>query len=298
MDLDLFIQNDDTTQPSRKETLVPFFSGPYHIGWIKRDYLIPLKHCASSVTEFRVQDDKVELSPPVQSVSSRTQAIQKILQSLRDRQLITERTRPEAVPVFSHFGGETLFFIEREVMPFFGLIHYSIFINAYTEKLDSTYFWLSRKIKMGKINTSKLNGFASCEFIKPHQTLRQQMDDLVLKQAGMSKRLSAQAKLGSEVSFLCTHQLGLYPKVIFTYDLEMPCDYYPFPKEKTTQAKSIESFLLIKKDDLFNILNVTDRVSYETKHVLSDVLKRLSLPRAKVNPRHHDFRLLSKMGAT
>ncbi|KAL7648847.1 UNVERIFIED_CONTAM: hypothetical protein RMT77_000766 [Armadillidium vulgare] len=189
------------------------------------------------------------LNPEFTTYESRTQAIDIVLRDLRVKSnLIALRGwRDECFNVWSDFGSEPLFKIERSASTVLGTRAFGIHITGYTRQPDgSTGVWLQKRSATkptwpGMFDSMVGGGITAG--LKASEVVIKEAEE----EASIPREIIQNAVPVGTVSFFTETERGLHANSEFVYDLELPNDFIP----KNSDGE-VEGFELVPVQELLS----------------------------------------------
>lgn len=209
------------------------------------------------------------------SLESRTQAVARVMQKLRDEGVVNG-WRDELYPVADTFYGEPVFLMERAAVSLLGVLEYGVHINGLVKESPgkAPKMWIARRSK----TKSKFPGMLD-HLVAGGQPAGLGLMDNVIKEceeeAGIPEEL---VRAGIQATGAISYE-GWDPKsskisrvVLFNYDLYLPSDFVP----KAVDGE-VEEFFLWSIDQTKEsmALNFPDPIKPNCYVVIIDYLLRL-----------------------
>ncbi|MDP6351476.1 MAG: DUF4743 domain-containing protein [Alphaproteobacteria bacterium] len=253
---------------------VPFLAGDERVGRVRKDLV---HHLADFPDEFVVAADRLALAPGLETPRARGRAVDRAARALSARGL-TEPWRGEPYSVGTRFG-ETLFEIERAVVPFFGIRAYGIHMNGFVRDGDRLSVWIPRRPASqptypGKLDNTVAGGQPAGLGLVENLVKEAQ------EEAGLAPTITRRARPVGAISYRLEAPLGLRDDVIFVYDLELDPEIVPHNRDG-----ELEDFQLWPADKVMDVVERTDAFKFNCNLVLIDFFVRHGL----IGGEHRDY---------
>lgn len=185
-------------------------------------------------TVFKVDKGSVSLSPALTTAAARSEAVAKVLYTLREEGMVPG-WRDEYYPVNSSFGQPPYLVMERAAVPLFGIRAYGIHLNGFVRDGHDIKMWVAQRSPSKPTAPGKLD-----QLVAGGQPVGMRLQDNVLKEcweeAGIPANIACQAKPVGAISYCRETSQGLRPDVIFAFDLELPAHFMPVNKDGEVAA--------------------------------------------------------------
>ena len=179
---------------------------------------------------FEVHDNTLTLSAAAgTNCESRTQAVQSVMQILREKGLVTG-WRDELYPISKDFYQDPMFLMERAAVPVLGGLEYGVHLNGLIRKEDgSDAMWIARR----SASKSKYPGMLD-HMVAGGQPAGLSLMDNAIKEceeeAGIPQELTrAGIQPTGAISYEMYDNDRVSRAVLFCYDLQLPQDFLPQP---------------------------------------------------------------------
>lgn len=164
--------------------------------------------------------------------------------------------RDELVPCFGR-RGQLLFSIERVAAGVFGLTYYGVHMTAYTRSSDSSFgmkIWVPKRASgkstyPGMLDNTVAGGLTTDEI--PFECVVRESEE----EASLPEELCRRSiKLVGDVTYVYitderSGEAGLiYPERQWTYDLELPADVIPEPKDGEAEHFALRTVQEVQRD--------------------------------------------------
>ncbi|XP_061590763.1 thiamin pyrophosphokinase 2 [Cololabis saira] len=198
----------------------------------------------------------VALHPGLDTHQRRSEAVEALLQSLREEEQLTclAGWRDEKYNVMSRFSEPPLMCMERAATSLFGVKRYGVHVNGYTVGAGGDVsMWLARRSKTkqtypGLLDNVAAGGLAAGLGIK-HTLIKECQEE-----ACIPADLAAAARPVATVSYTYEDEEGVFPESQFVFDLQLPLgfrprvgdgevqDFYLLPIEKVKDLLATDDF--------------------------------------------------------
>jgi hypothetical protein len=227
---------------------------------------------------FVVTDDLVTLAPDLRDFESRTQAVDRVLRTLKDRGRV-KGWREEHYPVAPSFSAPALFTMERAAVPLFGVRGYGVHMNGIVVSGGATTMWIGKRSLTKPTGPGKLD-----QLVAGGQPAGMSLKANLIKEceeeAAIPRALAERAVPIGGISYVTERPEGLRRDVLFNYDLELPPDFEP----KNTDGE-IEAFYLWPVEQVIEVVRDTDQFKFNCALVVIDFLIR----RGFIEPDHPEY---------
>lgn len=262
----------------RPEEFLSFLVAGERVGWVLPGFAEALRPYRGV---FEIGEDRVRLSDALDDLSSRTAAVQEVLEDLvavgRLRKL-----RREPYPVGAGWGREPFLTVDRAVVPLFGIEAYGIHVNGFVRGPDGLAIWVGRRARDKATAPGKLDHLVAGGH--PHGiTLADNLVKEAREEADIPAALARRAVPVGAVSYRLRNEEGLRNDMLFVYDLEVPEDFTP----RNTDGE-VEEFFLWPIERVMEVLAETDAFKFNVALVMVDFLIRHGL----IEPDHPDYEAL------
>jgi len=253
----------------------PFRVAGLRVGWIDAALLPRL---ARFRDVFAVADGTVDLHPALDDFKSRTAAVEGALRVLRAEGLV-RHWRDERYPVAPAFGQAPLFAMERAAVPLLGVSAYGVHLNGYVRDGHGLRMWIGRRSLHKPTYPGMLDNMVAGG--QPIGLgLRENLLKEAWEEAGIPAWLASGARPVGAVSYCCEGDGGLRPDTLFIFDLALPSDFVPVPRDG-----EIESFSLWPMEKVIATVRDTEDFKFNCNLVIIDFLIRHGL----IGPEERDY---------
>lgn len=220
---------------------------------------------------FAVTPDHVELSPRLNSMESRTDALAEVVHTLYGEGLFTG-WRGENCSVALRYGAEPLFRIERAALRTFGLTLYAAHINGLSVNGKSCGkdcdMWLARRSMSKQIDPGRLDalvGGGLSEGLDIAETLIKES----WEEAGIDAAISRQAVAAGAVRVSRPVDNGWHDEILFVHDLTLPAGFLPENKDG-----EVQQFTRLPLSEVLSLMSDTDDLTIEASIAICDFMIR------------------------
>ncbi|KAI8072583.1 NUDIX hydrolase domain-like protein [Gongronella butleri] len=200
---------------------------------------------ATSPAPFVVTDTTVRFSDHVRTVDDRTQAVKTLMDHWRATKKFAALAgwRDELYPVYGASGAPA-FVMERAATPLFGISTFGVHVNVFVVDKGVTKMWVARRSMQKQTWPGVLDNCVAGGI--PHgystkETVVKECDE----EASIPENLAQNAKNVSVVSYYTFSDYGMQPETEYIYDLQLPVDFAPTPKDG-----EVECFYLWTLDEV------------------------------------------------
>ncbi len=216
---------------------------------------------------FTVYEHAVTLSPNFKMPETRTEAVAKVLEDLKEKGLIPG-WRGEHYPISEGFYDAPLLTVERAAVPYLGTMGYGVHLNGYVRKDGGIHMWIGKRSMQKPTGPGKLD-----QMVAGGQPVGISVWENLIKEcgeeAGMSKELAEKSVAVGTVSYLTEQEDRLRHDIIFNYDVELPIDFEPTPMDG-----EVDAFYLWPIKDVMDRIRNTDDFKYNAALVIIDFAVR------------------------
>ena len=254
---------------------VPFRVEGVRVGRIRPSFS---EHLARWPETFVVSDEGVDLADDLQSFQARSAAVQTVIHALIDEGVI-DRWQGEEYPVTAGERDRALLALDRASASYFGIRAFGQHMNGYVRDGEGMKMWIGRRAmsrahEPGKLDHLVAGGLPLGAVLT--ENLVKECDE----EAGISAELARQAVPVGAVSYCAETGKGLKPDVLYCYDLELPADFVPHPKDGETAE-----FYLWPIDQVAEVVRDTDEFKLNCNLAIIDFLIRWG----HIPPDHPDY---------
>ena len=245
----------------------PFHVAGQSVGWIRDDFIALL---ARDPALFMIQPHAVTLSPALQTPAERSAAVDRFLRGLRGEGMFAA-WREERYPVTNDLFAAPLMEMERAAVAHFGLRAYGVHLTGYVRRGGELLIWVARRSRSKPTYPGMLDNT-----VAGGQPVGIGLIDNMVKECGeeasIPPALARQARPIGIVTYCLEHRDGLKPDLLFNFDLELPQDFMPEPRDG-----EIESFELWPAQQVVAKVRDTFEFKFNCNLVLIDFFIRHGL---------------------
>ena len=195
-------------------------------------------------------DNRLVFRNSIDNIDKRTESIAKVTQFLLDKGEI-KTLRDEIYTASLEFLSVPLFYFDRALSGYFGIIARGVHINGYVIKNNQIYMWIAKRSKDKLIEPGKLDNI-----IAGGQPAHISLQDNIIKEgeeeAGFNKDIMKKSKPVGCLKYAYQDGLNLKRDEMFLYDLELTESDTP-----KNMDGEIESFSLEPIENIYNIMKKT-----------------------------------------
>ncbi|ORX51265.1 hypothetical protein DM01DRAFT_1087532 [Hesseltinella vesiculosa] len=180
---------------------------------------------------FVICDTAVHFNEHITTMDERTKTVETLMNHWRTQQTFSALAgwRNELYAVYGK-DGQPAFVMERAATPLFGISTFGVHVNGFVLDQGEIKMWVARRSLSkptwpGVLDNCVAGGIPYGYSTK--ETVVKECDE----EANIPESLAQHAKNVSVVSYYTTSQYGLQPETEFVFDLELPLDYQPTPKD-------------------------------------------------------------------
>ena len=181
------------------------------------------------------------------------------------------RRRDEAFDIVAHPGGPSLGRIDRGALPCFGLLAAGVHLNGLVEQPDGPYLWVGRRAADKALDPGKLDHLVAggvAAGLSVRQTLVKEGDE----ECSLPAEWAEHAEPVAEISYSMQRPEGLRRDLLHCYDLKLPPDWVPVPKDG-----EVTEFRLLPLGLVFETVRDTEEFKFNVNLVLIDLFLRRGL---------------------
>jgi 8-oxo-dGTP pyrophosphatase MutT (NUDIX family) len=183
--------------------------------------------------------------------------------------------RGEAFDVRAAPGGRVLGQVDRGALPVFGIAAEGVHVNGLVRGEDGWRVWIARRSPTKLLDPGKLDHIVAggiCAGMDAAETVVKEAGE----EAGVPPELAKRARLAGVITYAIERPEGLRRDRLYCYDLELPPGFQPVPRDG-----EVESFSLMRLDDVLARVRDTDDFKFNVNLVLIQLFVRLGLADAK-----------------
>ncbi len=216
---------------------------------------------------FVVGPGAVRLHDRLDGFAARTAAVDAVLRDLHAKGVVPG-WREEPYRVGNGWHARPLLQVERAAVPLLGVVAYGIHVNGYVRDGDSIRMWLARRSRTKTLDPGKLD-----QLVAGGQPAGLSLMDNLVKEAdeeaGMPAPLARRAVPTGAITYTLARREGLRRDVVFIYDLDLPADFAPQPRDG-----EVESFHLWPLDKVAEVARDSDDFKFNCAPVAIHFLVR------------------------
>ena len=181
------------------------------------------------------------------------------------------RLRGEMFDVAAAPGGASLGRIDRGALPCLGLLAAGVHVNGLVEQPDGPYLWVGRRASDKALDPGKLDHLIAGGIAAGHDaraTLAKEGDE----ECSLPAEWVSRAEPVCEISYSMERPEGLRRDLLYCYDLLLPADWQPAPKDG-----EVDEFRLLPLGLAFETVRDTDAFKFNVNLVLIDLFLRRGL---------------------
>ena len=247
---------------------LPFYVNGVRVGCVKHAFAQTL---ASWPEVFRIDERRVTLAPEIDAAevppARRTEAVDEVLTSLRDRGVI-EGWRDEMYPVNRTWSEPACMLIERAAVPWLGVRGYGVHMNGYVRGPDGVKMWIAKRSLTKPTGPGKLDQVVAGG--QPADVgLKANLVKECAEEAAIPNEIAQRAQAVGAISYALETEVGFRPDLIFNFDLELPGAFTP----RNTDGE-VEAFYLWPIERVMETVRETDAFKFNCALVVIDFLVR------------------------
>ncbi|XP_058498351.1 thiamin pyrophosphokinase 2 [Solea solea] len=255
-----------------------------HVGWIPPHVTTLLARYPDVFSP--PHGGAVSLRPSLDSYERRSEAVDAVLQTLRQEEeslSCLRGWRDEKYSVMPKFSDPPLMWMERAATSLFGVKRYGTHINGYTvSDSGEVSMWLARRSPTKQTYPGLLDNLAagglSADVGVKHTMVKECQEEACIPAA-----IAEKARPVSTVSYTYEDEEGVFPECQFVFDLELPRDFKP-----RIGDGEVQDFYLLPIDKVKELL-ATDDFKPNCAMVVLDFLIRHSFIEPDTEPCYQEF---------
>jgi 8-oxo-dGTP pyrophosphatase MutT (NUDIX family) len=203
---------------------LPFVIDNRQVGWVRRD---DLHWLAGFEHVIGVDADRVELSPSLDTVAARSDALHDVIGALAANGRITG-WRDETYGVRNRFDDPPLAFIERAASRFFGTQTFAAHLNGIVQApdADEPKMWIARRSLSKAADPGMLDNLVGGG-IGWGYSVEETLYKECWEESGIPEPLARQAVHGGTLYVLQEIEEGTQAEQLFIFDLDVGVDFEP-----------------------------------------------------------------------
>jgi len=158
--------------------------------------------------------------------------------------------------------------VPRGAVPHLGLQAYGVHANGYVRKADGLHMWVAKRAQDKMTfpgQWDNLVGGGLTADYSPDEVLAKETDE----EAGLAIEQVRRVDFVGRLSYQHAHEGGLRNDCLFVYDLELPEDLVPTPKDG-----EVERFECWPLATLIDVIDTSDAFKYNCNLVVTEFLMR------------------------
>ncbi len=179
--------------------------------------------------------------------------------------------RGEAFDVRAAPGGPVLAQVDRGALPKFGIAAEGVHVNGLVRGADGWRLWVAVRSMNKLLDPGKLDHMVAggiCAGMDAAATVEKEAGE----EAGVPEQIARRARLAGLIQYAMERPEGLRRDRLYCYDLEVPPEFVPVPRDG-----EVESFELMRLEDVLALVRDTDRFKFNVNLVLIQLFVRLGL---------------------
>lgn len=259
-------------------TLTPFKVGKAQVGWIRADFLSALKAFPDI---FDFADDGISLNASLNSLDSRTEAMDAVIKTLLEVGTI-DRYFGETYPVTAYLFHQPLFLIDRAVASYFGTRTFGQHLNGFVRKPDGLHMWIARRAADRGLFPNRLDHLVAGG-LPYNLALSENLRKECYEEAGIPAEIADIARSIGMITSCYRNERGTKPDSLYCYDLELPEDFQPVCTDG-----EVQEFMLLPIEEVMRLVRDTEEFKPNCNLVIIDFLIRHGV----ITPDEPDYALL------
>lgn len=212
----------------------PWYVGEALAGWMKPEFVTALRDWPDV---FEITPDRVALSALLQTPEARTEALNRVNESLVQSGVI-DHLHGERYPVKIRFHDRPLLLTDRATAPYYGIRAWGQHLNGYVKRPDGLWMWIGKRSRNKRTFPGKLDNLVAGGL--PYGIgLKENLIKECQEEASIPLTLCDRVVSAGAISYCVETPKGLKPDVMFCYDLELPESFQP-----VCQDGEVEEFFL------------------------------------------------------
>eukprot|EP00124_Ichthyophonus_hoferi_P004997 Ihof_evm3s634 gene=Ihof_evmTU3s634 len=213
-----------------REKCIPFTVDDRLLGWVVEKNAT---HLLGYPNVFKRENEAITLTDPQGDYNDRTVAIDRVMRDLHLRGLeALKGWREEMFPVVSQFNSQPVFEVERAATPLLGIKTYGCHVNGYVigPNDDIQSLWVARRSKSKPTWPNCLDNVVAGG-LPVGISVKANVVKECEEEGSIPQSLATKAKPVGAISYTSISQRGVKPETQFVYDLVLPPDFKPIPKD-------------------------------------------------------------------
>jgi 8-oxo-dGTP pyrophosphatase MutT (NUDIX family) len=233
---------------------------------------------------FAVRSESVEMLSDLKTPAERSEAMARVVDAFVADGVV-KNVRGERYPVATAFGLDPMLEMERAAVPLFGVGAYGVHLNGYVRRGNEVHMWVARRSAKKQTYPGKLD-----QLVAGGQPIGITPDENLAKEcweeAAIPKSLARLAESVRPIHYCFEDDRGLHPNVLLCYDLELPIDFEPRPRDG-----EVERFHLWPIEQVMDTIASTDDFKANCNLVAIDFFIRHHF----LAPAHPEYRAVSDL---
>lgn len=271
-----FLRHIDHCTNHDLSRFLPFFIDGHPVGWVRRE----LAGLLGAQEGFVVTAEGLSLNGRGLLLSERTHTLAHAAKAIADHYQMT--LDGEIYPVIQKWGDEPLAHIDRLAIPWFGVRGYGVHVNGFVRKPEGFYLWIGERAQDRRVDPGKLDNMIGGG-LPLGLTIEENLYKEAWEEAGLDRASMKAAQHVTTIRYKSERMRGLADGTLFVFDIELPEGTVP----QNTDGE-VESFTLMRAEEVAEIIRTTDRFKFNCNLVLIDFLIRHGL----IGPDHAEHTVL------
>ena len=183
------------------------------------------------------------------------------------------RARGELFDVRAVPGGPVLAKLDRGALPVLGIAAEGVHVNGLVQTAHGLHLWVAKRAATKALDPGKLDHIVAGG-ISAGMNAAETLAKEAAEEAGIPSAVACQARFASIVTYAMERPEGLRRDHLHCYDLVLPPDFHPTPRDG-----EVESFSLMPVHDVLKRIADSDDFKFNVNLVLIDLFIRLGLVR-------------------
>lgn len=269
-----FLRYIERCNPVVTERFIPWVVDNKKVGWLRPAFV---EHLIAYPEVLTITENSVVLDQALQTFEQRSEAMQKVNQSLADAGHIPPLFEPYPVTIGSR--EEALLTIDRAAAAYFGIRSFGQHINGYVVKDGQISMWIARRASDRLIYPGALDNMVAGG-LPDGLTLQENLLKECYEEAAIPEALALKAQAVGTVSYNRVSSRGYRPDVLYCYDLELPLDFVPYNTDG-----EVEEFKLMPINELMTLVHDKDEFKLNCNLVIIDFCIRHGM----IKPEDKDY---------
>ncbi|GAA5804673.1 hypothetical protein HPULCUR_010176 [Helicostylum pulchrum] len=226
-----------TLDPSSTDEIhhaVPFTLGPYTIGNVLPSVIPHLINYNKQENNFLITSDRITFHKHINTPQKRSDVVKQLMDTWRANNTfdVLSGWRNELYPVYGDDSqpDNIAFVIERASAALFGISTFGVHLNAYTRENGQILVWIARRALTkptwpGLLDNCVAGGISYTYSVK--DTIVKECEE----EASIPFEVANKARSVNVISYFTYSSGGLQPETEYIYDLKLPQDFKPKPRD-------------------------------------------------------------------